>query len=114
MAQVEPDPVDEGDVGDPPVATEPKREYRGTGIMWGAVGLGLVLAAFVIVVIQNGQSVELDFLWVTTDTPLSLIVAVTAAVSLLLGEAIGFIWRRRRRRRLQEREELRRLRRRER
>jgi uncharacterized integral membrane protein len=110
--------VAEPEAGAEPEVSEPQRperetvkEYRGAGIMWGAIGLALVLAVFLIIVIQNGQNVELDFLWLTAETPLSLIVAVTVAASLLLGEGVGFVWRRRRRSRLQEREELSRLRR---
>jgi uncharacterized integral membrane protein len=109
---VDEDPAVEHDTSrDQPAEGAKVREYRGTGIMWSAIGLAVVLAAFVIVVIQNAQNVELEFLWLTAETPLSLIVAVTVASSLLLGEAVGFVWRRRRRLRLQEREELHRLRR---
>ena len=110
---VDEDPAVEHESSREPRADGAKvREYRGTGIMWSAIGLAVILAAFVIVVIQNAQNVEFDFLWFTVETPLSLIVAVTVALSLLLGEAVGFVWRRRRRSRLQEREELHRLRRR--
>lgn len=78
--------------------------------MWGAIALGVVLVAFIIVVIQNSDNVAFQFLWFDVSTPLSLIVAVTVAASLVLGEAIGFVWRRRRRSRMQDHEELTRLR----
>ena len=90
--------------------TRTVREYKGTGIMWGAIGLVLLLVGFIIVVLQNGDNVEFNFLWITVTTPLSLVIAVTTAVSLAVGELIGFVWRRRRRSDLQRREELRRLR----
>jgi uncharacterized integral membrane protein len=106
------DRVETPPVEDAPAPADTRREYRGTGIIWGAVGLLLVVAALVVVVIQNSQNVEFDFLWFNTEMPLSVIVAVAVAVSLLVGEVVGFLWRRRRRSRLQEREELKRLRRR--
>ncbi|MFP3907972.1 MAG: lipopolysaccharide assembly protein LapA domain-containing protein [Acidimicrobiales bacterium] len=90
---------------------EPIREYRGAGIMWSAIAVLVVLAAFIIVVIQNSESVPFDFLWITVDTPLALIIAVAVAASLAIGEIIGWAWRRHRRSDLQRREELRRLKR---
>ena len=89
---------------------EPVRDYRGTGIIWAAVGLVLAVALFVIITLQNMQDVEFSFLWFDAATPLSLILAITFAVALVIGEVIGFVWRRRRRTRLRERDELRRLR----
>ena len=89
---------------------EPVKEYRGAGIMWGAIALVVVAAAFVIVAVQNAHDVEFDFLWLTVTTPLILVIAITIAVTLVIDELVGFLWRRQRRTRLSEREELRRLR----
>jgi uncharacterized integral membrane protein len=86
------------------------REYRGAGIMWSAIALVVLLVAFVIVIIQNADNVEFEFLWISVTTPLALIVAIAVASSLAVGEIIGFTWRRHRRGDLQRREELRRLR----
>lgn len=77
--------------------------------MWGAIALVVVLAAFVSMVIQNGHSVDFDFLWLSVSTPLNLVIAVAVAAGLAVGEVVGFIWRRRRRSNLQQREELRQL-----
>lgn len=110
MTHVEPNDESRATESTSPEDSRPVREYRGTGIMWSAICLGIILVAFIIVVIQNAQNVQFQFLWLDVETPLSLIVAVTVAASLVLGEAIGFVWRRRRRSRLQEREELKRLR----
>jgi uncharacterized integral membrane protein len=88
----------------------PVKEYRGAGIMWGAIALVLVAAAFVIVAVQNAHDVEFEFLWMSVSTPLILIIAITIAVTLVIDEAVGLLWRRQRRNRLREREELRRLR----
>jgi uncharacterized integral membrane protein len=89
---------------------EPTRDYRGTGIIWGAVALVAVAVLFVVVALQNSQEVEFDFLWATFQTPLILIIAITIAVTLVIDEVVGFMWRRRRRTRMREREELRQLR----
>lgn len=89
---------------------EPVREYRGTGIIWSAVALLAAIVAIVVVVIQNTHDVEFDFLWFDVSMPLSLILAITFGLALVLGEVTGFVWRRRRRTRLRERDELRRLR----
>lgn len=87
-----------------------RREYRGTGIMWGAIALVLIAAAFVIVALQNSHTVEFEFLWLDVSTPLILIIAITIAATLVVDEVVGLLWRRRRRTRLREREELRELR----
>lgn len=88
----------------------PAPEYRGVGIMWGAVALVIGLVLLVIVALQNIQDVELQLLWFETEAPLVLIVLVAVAIAVVLEEVIGFIWRHRRRVRLKEREELQRLR----
>lgn len=90
--------------------TERVREYRGVGVMWGAIALAVLSVAFVIVVIQNSDNVVFEFLWISVSTPLSLIIAVAVAASLAVGEFTGYVWRRHRRSDLQRREELRRLR----
>lgn len=89
---------------------ESVREYRGTGIIWSAVALLVAISLFVLVIVQNSQDVEFEFLWFDVAMPLSLILAITFGVALVVGEVTGFVWRRRRRTRLREREELRRLR----
>lgn len=88
----------------------PEKEYRGAGIMWGAIALVVVTAVFVIMAVQNANDVEFDFLWLTVTTPLILIIAITIAVTLVIDELVGLLWRRQRRGRLRDREELRRLR----
>lgn len=89
---------------------ETVREYRGTGIIWSAVGLLVAIALFVVIAFQNTHDVDFEFLWFDVATPLSLILVITFGIALVLGEVIGFVWRHRRRTRLREREELRRLR----
>ena len=102
-------PEHSSDPGDT-TTTTPQKEYRGAGIMWGAIALVVVAAVFVIVAVQNADDVEFDFLWLTVTTPLILIIAITIAVTLVIDELVGLLWRRQRRGRLRDREELRRLR----
>lgn len=88
----------------------PVRDYRGAGIMWTAVAPVVAVALFVVVALQNTQDVDFSFLWFDVSAPLILILAITFGAALVVGEVIGFVWRRRRRTRLRERDELRRLR----
>lgn len=90
--------------------TDTGREYRGAGIMWSAVALLVAIAAFLVVVVQNTHDVVFEFLWFDTTISLSLALAITFGTALVLGEVIGFVWRRRRRTRRRERDELKRLR----
>lgn len=78
--------------------------------MWSAVALLTALAALLVVIIQNTHDVAFEFLWFDVQTPLSLVLAITFGVALVVGEVVGFVWRRRRRTRMRERDELRRLR----
>ncbi len=90
--------------------TEPVRDYRGTGIVWGGILVLLLAVGLIIVAFQNSQDVEFDFLWIDTTAPLVLIIAITIAAAIVIDEIVGFVWRRRRRSRLRDRDELKRLR----
>jgi len=61
-------------------------------------------------VLQNGQDTELRFLGWRETYPLSFIIVIVTAVTVILDEILGFVVKRRRARRRAEREELRRLR----
>lgn len=87
-----------------------RREFRGTGLYWSLL-LGLILAAVILIgIVQNSQSVQVQYLVWRLNTPLIVVLLVTIAASVLLTALVGVAWRRRRRRQLADREELRGLR----
>lgn len=81
------------------------------GVPWGLAAFLVSVVLLVIFVVQNVQDVALRFLVWEGEYPLSLIIIVVIAISVLLDEMLGSALRRRRRRRHAEKEELRRLRR---
>jgi uncharacterized integral membrane protein len=84
---------------------------EGPGVPWGLAGFLIGVLLLVIFVVQNVQEVALRFLGWEGEYPLSLIIIVVIAISVLLDEFLGAALRRRRRQRKAEKEELRRLRR---
>lgn len=56
---------------------------------------GLVVAAVVIFVLQNLDSVPVDFLSWSFDIPLILLIVIAAAVGLVLRWVVGFVLGRR-------------------
>ena len=101
---------DDDDTGES-VVEAPSRVVDRPGVPWGLAGFLLGVVLLVIFVVQNVQEVALRFLGWEGEYPLSLIIIVVIAISVLLDEFLGAALRRRRRRRKAEKEELRRLRR---
>ncbi len=97
--QPENEPVDQP----APVAETP-------GIPWGLALALLVAVLLIVFAVQNTQTVQLRFLVWETTAPLVIIVAVAVVAAIVFDELLGWALRRRRRRRLAEKEELRRLR----
>ena len=95
----------EGAAPPPQPSGPPKR-----GIRWGLIVAVILGAALVALAIQNTDSVPVEWLFFDVDTPLVLLLLITAVAAVLLSEALGYIWRRRRRRRAEEKAELERLR----
>lgn len=89
---------------------EVRTEYRGTGLMGGAVLVLVGIALVIVVALQNTQEVAFEFLWADLSVPLIVLLLITVGITVLIDEVIGFVWRRRRRNRLSEKAELRRLR----
>lgn len=99
---------DDGDRSDVP---EPQAEISDRpGVPWGLAAFLVGTVLLVVFVVQNAQSVGLKFLGWEGEYPLSLIIILVIAVSVILDEILGGLLRRRRRRRRAEKEELRRLR----
>ncbi len=82
----------------------------GEGLPWGIVigTIGLIL--LVVFTVQNTEPVQVEFLWLSGDFALSIVILVTTIVAALVTAFSGAFYRRRRRRRREEQEELRRLR----
>jgi uncharacterized integral membrane protein len=81
-----------------------------TGVPWGVILLFVGIALVVVFAVQNTNDVQVRFLWLDGEFPLSIVILVTAAVSILLGELLGVVYRSRRRRRVAEKDELRQFR----
>lgn len=82
----------------------------GPGFPWAGLFSMAVMALVVVFAVQNTASVEINFLWIDGEFPLSLVILITALVSILATVAGGALYRKRRHRRRIEKEELRQLR----
>lgn len=78
--------------------------------MWTGVFVVVAIALAVVAAFQNTQDVVVEFLWLDGSLPLVLLLLIAVGVTVVVTEAIGFVWRRRRRKRIRERRELRQLR----
>ena len=63
----------------------------------GAVGVGLLAIALGAFVVQNPDDVKVEWLFFSFTLPLWLLLVVTSALALVLGELVGWLWRRRKR-----------------
>jgi uncharacterized integral membrane protein len=84
--------------------------HRGEGIPWGAVVGTLGVILLVVFAVQNTETVAIEFLWVSGEYPLSIVILVTAVSAGLLTLISGAFLRRRRRARRAEKQELQHLR----
>lgn len=82
-----------------------------SGAPWGLAAFLIGVLLLVIFVVQNVQEVALRFLGWEGEYPLSLIIIVVIALTVLLDEILGGVLRSRRRKRRADKAELRRLRR---
>ncbi len=81
-----------------------------TGIPWGVIVLFVGLILVVVFAVQNTELVRVEFLWLDAEFPLSIIILLTAGISVLLGQLLGVVYRKRRRQRRAEKAELQQLR----
>lgn len=72
-------------------------EHRDTGIVWTGIALLTAIVVVLMIVFQNTQTVQFEFLWADVDISLSLLLIITFGLALVIGEIIGYVWRRRRR-----------------
>lgn len=80
------------------------------GVPWGGIigTVGVVL--LVIFAVQNTETVAIEFLWLSGEFPLSIVILVTALAAGVLAILSAAFLRRRRRARRAEKHELRQLR----
>ena len=70
----------------------PRKEGRG----WRVYVLGVAGVLFLILVFQNLQKVQVDFLFIQTDTPLIVAILIAGALGALIGWALPHVRRSRR------------------
>lgn len=71
--------------------------YDGAGVAAGLVLLVCVGIVITVLVAQNVESVDFDFLWWGASVPLAVIILAVAVTTLVIDQVVGSIWRRRRR-----------------
>jgi len=98
----EPDHTSAGSANESPVV----HEYKGTGVFWTLVALFVPLVLLIVMLAQNAESVDFEFLWWNLQPPLYVVLLVAAAASAALTEAAAAMWRHQRRRVRTERSEL--------
>ena len=85
-------------------------EEQGAGLPWVGIVASLGLIMVVVFAVQNTDTVSIEYLWMTGDFPLSIVILVTAVASAIFAVLGGAFYRRRRRLRRAEKHELRHLR----
>jgi len=94
---------------DEPLDTGPQHSDD-DGVPWGGIVGTLGVVLLVIFAVQNTETVSIDFLWLSADFPLAIVILVTAVAAVVLALVSGAFFRRRRKARRAERQELRQLR----
>lgn len=79
------------------------------GLPWNAVVGTLVLVLVVVFAVQNTDSVEVRFLWMSGTAPVAIVITISAVGAVLFSALGGRYLRRRKLRRREEREALRRM-----
>ena len=74
------------------------REYRDRGSRVGLTIALIVAVAAVIFVLQNSDEAAVEFLFLNTTVPLSVVILVSMVLGAILGSFLGYTRRRRRRR----------------
>lgn len=63
----------------------PSRSGSDEGIRWKRWALGILVVLLLIVILQNSQKVEFKLLFISTDSPLILILAGAAIIGAIIG-----------------------------
>ncbi|MGK2931845.1 MAG: LapA family protein [Solirubrobacterales bacterium] len=54
-------------------------------VQWKLWGLGIAVVLLLIIVIQNSQKVEFNLLFISTSTPLIVLLLITALIGAIIG-----------------------------
>jgi uncharacterized integral membrane protein len=82
-----------------PASQEPPAPvFATTGFPWGAVTLLIGVALVVVFMVQNTESVSVEFLWLSGYFSLAIVILVTVGATIVVTEIAGLAYRRRRRR----------------
>lgn len=76
-------------------ALNPTGRSDAPGVNFRTIWTVLVIAAVVVFIVQNTDSTQVEFLFLSFDLAVWLLVVV----SMLLGASVGWVWRRGRRKR---------------
>ncbi|MBK5111367.1 MAG: LapA family protein [Thermoleophilia bacterium] len=73
----------------------PSKNSSSGEIQWKRWALGILALLLLIVILQNSQTVEFKFLFISTDAPLILIMVGAAVVGAIIGYATPIMRRHR-------------------
>ena len=76
-------------------------KYAGSGLTGGLVLLMLLAFAAIMLVAQNTDDAQFDFLWRSVTLPLAVLLLATAFLTVALDQVVGAVWRNRRRKMLE-------------
>ncbi|GBD85378.1 hypothetical protein BMS3Abin02_01783 [bacterium BMS3Abin02] len=86
-----------------------KKVYVGAGVSWAIIFGALLIVAVAVLGALNTAPVPLNLIFWKGDVPLISIILGVAAVTVVIDELVGLIFRLRRRRRLRQRNKLKEL-----
>lgn len=93
---------DEGDGAPRPVEETIRTEPERLGIAWGFVVILILVAIAAVFIIQNNEPISVQFLTMSFELNLWVLVMSVVLVTLLADQAISLGWRRRKRRKIAE------------
>jgi len=63
----------------------PADQSQKGGVQWKMWGLGIAVFLLLVIVIQNSQKVEFNLLFISTSTPLIVLLLITALIGAIIG-----------------------------
>lgn len=69
-------------------------EGGSTGPPLKLIALVLLVAALAVFVFQNGEDVQVKFLWMDVSWPVSVLIGISVAVGIAIDRLASWLWRR--------------------